>query len=92
MLHFAEIYGGTDEVGQRVFDVFIEGSAVLNDYDITADVGPYKAVAKVFDGIAVNDGFLEITFGKVVQNPKVRTCRLADSLKVIVADSSLSNL
>ena len=70
VLHFAEIYDGTDEVGQRVFNVFVEGTKVLDEFDITEQVGAYKAVARSFD-VTVTDGFVDITFGAIVENPKV---------------------
>ena len=38
-LHFAEIFAGTQNPGQRVFDVMIEGNTVLNNYDIAATAG-----------------------------------------------------
>lgn len=69
-LHYAEIYQGTKEPGQRVFDVNIEGTTVVDNFDIASSVGPFKATTQVAT-VNVQDGSLEITFGKVVQNPKV---------------------
>ncbi|WP_416448195.1 malectin domain-containing carbohydrate-binding protein [Leeuwenhoekiella sp. A2] len=65
-LHFAEIYwgvnGGTNGGrGNRIFDVGIEGSRVLNNYDIIADVGAGNPTVKTFD-VVVNDGTLNISF------------------------------
>jgi hypothetical protein len=70
ILHFAEIYIGTAQVGKRIFNVFVEGTKVLNQFDITKEVGANKAVARSFD-ISVTDGFVDITFEAVVENPKV---------------------
>ena len=69
-LHFAEIFAGSSLPGQRVFDVSIEGQLVLNDYDVAAEVGAFASVIKQFD-ILVTDGTVDITFGHVVENPKV---------------------
>jgi hypothetical protein len=70
VLHFAEVYIGTAAVGKRVFNVFVEGTKVLNQFDITKEVGAYKAVARSFD-VSVTDGSADITFEAVVENPKV---------------------
>ena len=38
-LYFANRYTGTSQPGQRVFNVSINGSTVLDHYDIVADAG-----------------------------------------------------
>ncbi|REJ66544.1 MAG: hypothetical protein DWQ31_13940, partial [Planctomycetota bacterium] len=43
-LFFAEIYGGTQSVGARQFDITIENELVLDDYDVFADAGANTAV------------------------------------------------
>jgi N-acetylneuraminic acid mutarotase len=68
-LYFAEIYEGTQSVGARVFNVSIEGSQVLSNYDIFADVGGYKGVVKSF--LVTSNSALDVEFGHVVENPKV---------------------
>ncbi|WP_189362799.1 malectin domain-containing carbohydrate-binding protein, partial [Algibacter mikhailovii] len=65
-LHFAEIYwgatgGGAGGLGKRVFDVEIEGAKVLNDYDVSADVGPQTEATKTFS-VVVIDGALDMYF------------------------------
>jgi hypothetical protein len=67
-LKFAEIYW--TKVGQRVFNVSIEGKAVLNNLDLVAKVGP-KAAYDVTFPITVTDGLLSIGFKSVVNNAKV---------------------
>ncbi|GIV33138.1 MAG: hypothetical protein KatS3mg031_0673 [Chitinophagales bacterium] len=75
-LHFAEIYFGTSlfpagGVGNRKFDVTIEGTLVLDDYDIFADAGGAAiAVIKTFP-VTVADGFITIVFTNVVNRGKV---------------------
>ncbi len=80
VLHFAEIYwgatgGGAGGIGKRIFDVSIENSLVLDNYDIYADVGPQTVVTKSFN-TTVNDGNLNINFSAQpnvggVDQPKV---------------------
>ena len=65
-LHFAEIYwgavgGGPGGTGKRIFDVSLENSLILDNYDITADVGPQTPVAKSFE-VNIQDGILNIEF------------------------------
>lgn|GEM_PF-1089102 len=75
-LYFAEIFVGADGggsnlgVGDRLFDVAIEGATVLDDYDIFADVGTAVAVEKSFD-VTVADGNLDIDFVTVEDNAKI---------------------
>ncbi len=69
-LYFANGYSGTAQPGQRVFDVSIDGSLVLDDYDIAADVGDHVGTMKDFDVTADGDG-VDIDFAHVVENPLV---------------------
>jgi len=76
-LFFAELFfgvtgGNTAQpfIGKRVFNVAIEGNAVLTNYDINADVGPATATIKTFQ-TTVADGFLTIQFTNVVNRAKV---------------------
>lgn len=65
-LFFAEIYDFSDGTGpgDRVFDVYIEGTLVLNDYDVYVEAGNAmnKAVMESFTGITVTGDTLEISF------------------------------
>jgi len=63
-LHFAEIYwgavgGGAGGTGKRIFDVTLEDNLVLDNYDISADVGAQTPVAKTIQ-VTVNDGFINL--------------------------------
>ncbi len=69
-LYFAEIYSGTQSNGARVFDVYIDGTLVLENYDIYAEVGGYTAVMKSF--LVTSDGNLDIDFGHVKENPAIK--------------------
>lgn len=71
-LFFANRYGGTSNPGERVFNVALEGSTVLSNYDIVADVGDLTGTMKEFAIPAVNnDGTVNIDFSHVVENPLI---------------------
>jgi len=59
VLHFAEIYHTA--TGKRIFDVAIENTKVLDNYDIVASVGAKTADVKTFT-TNVTDGTLNLTF------------------------------
>jgi N-acetylneuraminic acid mutarotase len=69
-LYFAETFSGAQSVGARVFDVTIEGSVLLNDYDTFADVGANKGVMKSF--AVTSDSNLDVDFAHVVENPAIK--------------------
>ncbi|WP_224490189.1 malectin domain-containing carbohydrate-binding protein [Robertkochia flava] len=64
-LHFAEIYFGANggfyavDPGQRVFDVYIEDSLVLDNYDILKEVGPETPDIRTFTQ-KISDGEINI--------------------------------
>ena len=79
-LHFAEIYwgapgGGPGGAGQRVFDVFLEGGIVLDDFDVFAEVGAATATVRWFDTLVV-DGAVDLVFVSSVDRPKVSAIRI----------------
>ncbi|MCP5098633.1 MAG: choice-of-anchor D domain-containing protein, partial [Chloroflexi bacterium] len=62
-LHFMEPW--QDAVGERIFDVSMEGAVVLDDYDIYAVAGArYTAVTETI-AVNVTDGTLDIDFDLV---------------------------
>ena len=68
-LHFAEIWWTA--AGVRVFNVALNGQAVLSNFDIYAAAGGnYKAIVKEFSATAVN-GQITISFTTVKDNAKV---------------------
>ncbi len=69
-LLFAEI-GGVTAVGQRQFDVIIEGNTVLNDFDQIAVAGYNTAIAQTFK-ITVTGGNLDIDFVKVLGDVNIK--------------------
>ncbi len=68
-LYFANRYSGTSQPGQRVFDVALDGSTVLPNYDIVADVGDQTGTMQQFD--IVSDGEVDIDFTHEVENPLI---------------------
>lgn len=59
-LYFAEIVPAFQAVGARTFDVEIEGTQVLDGYDIFAEVGAYAGTVESFD--VATEGNLDIDF------------------------------
>jgi hypothetical protein len=69
-LHFAEFYW--TNTGQRVFNVKINGTQVLTDFDIVAAAGgPLKAVIEQFTTTANASGQIVIQFTTVTDNAKL---------------------
>jgi hypothetical protein len=80
-LHFAEFYWTSP--GQRVFNVSVNGSPVLTNYDIVQDAGgPLIAVAKDFSTMSDSSGNITISFGTVVDNAKVSGIEVLDPSNV----------
>ncbi|WP_317196482.1 PKD domain-containing protein [Robertkochia flava] len=81
ILHFAEIYwgatgGGSGGVGKRVFDVFLEGNIVLDNYDIYADVGAETIASKSFT-TEVTDQNLDLYFSALAANGGVNQPKIS---------------
>jgi beta-galactosidase len=69
-LHFAETYWTT--AGSRIFNVLIDGTQVLTNFDIFATAGgEYKAVVEQFTETAPSSGTLTIQFVTVKDNAQV---------------------
>jgi hypothetical protein len=79
-LYFANQYSGTSQVGQRVFDVTLDGATVLNHYDIVADAGDGTGTMKAFDVSSPVTGQVTISFTHEVENP------LIDGIEIIRTD------
>jgi diguanylate cyclase (GGDEF)-like protein len=74
-LHFSEFHW--EQPGQRVFDVVINGSPVLTDFDILAEAGvQFKSVLKEFPAEADGDGRLHLDFAGVVDNAQVNAIEI----------------
>jgi len=87
VLHFTEVYYGN--IGKRIFDVAIENTKVLDNYDILATVGANTADVKTFMA-NVTDGTLNITFigltsEGAVDRPKV------SAIEILKTDATPTN-
>ena len=81
VLHFAELK--YKAAGSRVFDVNIEGSRVLNDYDIFKKAGYLTATTEIFP-VTVTDGMLNLNFNSApadggADHPKISAIELYGS-------------
>ena len=75
-LYFIEIYPPAAYVGYRMFNVLIQNTIVLENYDIYADVGLYVPVVKEFVVSSLGLGQLDISFqapsyGTPYDGPKI---------------------
>ncbi|WP_313477351.1 PKD domain-containing protein [Microbacterium sp.] len=68
----------TSAVGQRVFDVDIEGSKALENYDIVADVGDQAGTMKSFT--VTSDGAIDLTWLHKIENPLVNGIEILTSI------------
>lgn len=69
-LYMGNGFNGTSGVGQRVFDISIEGLLVQNDLDLSATLG--HQVGGMFEyPVNLTDGTINILFEAVVENPTV---------------------
>jgi len=69
-LHFAEVYSGITEAGQRVFSFNVQGHE-FKDFDIWVKAGGFGKAYVESVNVEVTDGKLNITFTPNVENPKV---------------------
>ncbi|MFL5310941.1 MAG: malectin domain-containing carbohydrate-binding protein [Myxococcales bacterium] len=78
-LHFCENYAPNNTVGSRKFDVTINGTLVLDDYDILAEAGAqHRAVAKEFVVTANATGQILLGFTDVVQSALINGIEVLD--------------
>jgi hypothetical protein len=77
-LRFAEIYYSS--IGQRVFDVEVEGVLVVDNLDLIARVGKNVAY-DVAVSVHVTDGILNISFRSVVDLAKVSAIEISQTIK-----------
>ena len=84
-LHFAElVYQAT---GSRVFSVKLEGTTVLNNFDIYATGGYRTAVIKQFT-VTVTDGVLDIDFISNIENPNIHAIEVRGKSGIATTDAS----
>lgn len=74
-LYFANRYGGTSGVGQRVFDVKVEGATVLDNFDIVSASGAdQRGTMRAFN--ITSDGTVNIELRHEVENPLINAIEI----------------
>jgi hypothetical protein len=76
-LYFINQYDGTSQVGQRVFNVSIDGTPVLTNFDIVADAGGDK-IGEMRSFNVTSDGTVDIDLGHVVENPLINAIEIVN--------------
>ena len=89
LLKFAENYWTA--VGQREFNVAINGTGVLTNFDILAAAGgSFKAIDKTF-AVTVTNGVMTIELSAgTVDNPKVNAIQITPASGVPAAPTNLT--
>ena len=80
VLRFAEIYWSA--AGKRVFDVYVEGTKVINSLDIFARVGKNRAY-DVSLPVTVTDGRLDISFQAIADYGKVSAILVTQAIQPV---------
>ncbi len=80
-IYLGNSFSGTSEVGERVFDILLEGAVVENDLDLIQRFG-HQIAGMLTYPVAVADGELNIAFGHEVENP------VLNAIEVFLVDSS----
>jgi Malectin domain/Kelch motif len=71
LLHFAEIDPSKFNTGKRVFDIFVEGVLLHQDFDIFAAAGGGNTAIVLSATRLVNDGYLSVVFVAKRFNPTI---------------------
>ncbi|MGN6302716.1 MAG: PKD domain-containing protein [Angustibacter sp.] len=77
-LYFANRCGCTASVGQRKFNVDVEGVRRLTDFDIVAATGGTDR-ATMRSWSVTSDGAINISFGHVVENPLINAIEIVQT-------------
>lgn len=84
-LHFAETWFGTPEshgpaLDSRLFDVFANGVALMENFDIAREAGRNRALTKIFDDLEPNpQGALSIEFDPVRNYAEVNAIEVVET-------------
>ncbi len=76
-LYFYDGYSGTSSVGDRVFDVSVEGQTVLDDFDIIEKYGDDTGAMESFT--VTSDGTIDVDFAHVTENPQINAIEIAST-------------
>ncbi|MEM1110155.1 MAG: malectin, partial [Planctomycetota bacterium] len=90
-LYFADIFSGTQGVGERVFDIVLEGQTVADDFDVVAAAGGgFTGIVETYS-VAVSDGTIDLQFLHEVENPALKAI-LVRSVAVDPVDPPTPNV
>ncbi|GLR17991.1 Kelch repeat-containing protein [Portibacter lacus] len=89
-LYLGNWYSGTNQVGERIFDIRMEGQIVENNFDPVARFGN-ETGGMVEHDVVVNDGTLNILFEHEVENPNVYGIEVLGYPVAIQPISNMSN-
>jgi hypothetical protein len=84
-LHFAETYFGTyafrdDPLNRRSFNVFVNGTALLRDFDVVKQGGPNRGLKEVFENLEPNaQGMLLLEFIPVKNYAEVNAIEVVET-------------
>lgn len=76
-LYFYDGYSETSSVGDRVFDVSIEGQTVLDNFDIIEKYGDDTGAMESFT--VTSDGTIDVDFGHVAENPQINAIEIVQT-------------
>ena len=71
-------FAGTSEPGQRIFDINMEGSLIVNDKDLSAEYGSGNGAMESYQ-VNVTDGILNIQFIHQTENPLINAIEILGS-------------
>lgn len=86
-LYFANRYDGTSTVGSRIFDVAIDDTTVLPDFDVVASANDQTGTMRSFS--VTSDGTVDISFRHIVENPMISGIEIVSN-GAVVSTSSLT--
>ncbi len=90
-LLFAERFIGNKNIGDRVFDIEIEGIKVAEDFDQVEIFGYNTAGVARFEDILVADGNLDLDFIKNIENPNIKAIEIILTRKVLNTHPVVTN-
>lgn len=74
-LYFANLYNGTSEPEERIFDVNIDGQRVIDDLDPSKEFG-HRIAGMVQNNVEVTDGVMDISLLFDFQNPIINAIEI----------------
>ncbi|WP_394749386.1 malectin domain-containing carbohydrate-binding protein [Spongiimicrobium salis] len=77
-LFMGNSFVGVNDIGDRIFDIIMEGAVVRSNFDIIAEFGHLRAGMLSFE-VEVTDGELNIEYGRIVENPFINAIEVRPS-------------